>query len=90
MPCSGQIAPKNLFDLRPDLRTLMLLARLKERNAESLFGGIGEELYLSVRQFSYPDISAIVLLLLLTVAAIDLLCGRLRARVIGAEDLRAR
>ena len=24
----GQIAPKNLFDLRPDLRTLMLLARL--------------------------------------------------------------
>ncbi len=40
----GQIAPKNLFDLRPDLRTLMLLARLKERNAETLFGGIGEEL----------------------------------------------
>jgi DUF1009 family protein len=40
----GQIAPKNLFDLRPDLRTLMLLARLKERNAESLFGGIGDEL----------------------------------------------
>ena len=40
----GQIAPKNLFDLRPDIRTLMLLARLKERNAESLFGGIGEEL----------------------------------------------
>lgn len=40
----GQIAPKNLFDLRPDLRTLMLLARLKERNAETLFGGIGDEL----------------------------------------------
>jgi len=40
----GQIAPKNLFDLRPDLRTLMLLARVKERNAESLFGGIAEEL----------------------------------------------
>jgi len=40
----GQIAPKNLFDLRPDLRTLMLLARLKERNAETLFGGIAEEL----------------------------------------------
>ena len=41
---AGQIAPKNLFDLRPDMRTLMLLARLKERNAESIFGGIGEEL----------------------------------------------
>jgi phosphonate transport system permease protein len=52
-------------------------------------GGIGEELYLSIRQFSYPDISAILILLLLTVAAIDLLCGRLRARVIGADDLRA-
>ena len=52
-------------------------------------GGIGEELYLSVRQFSYPDISAILILLLLTVTAIDTMCGALRARVIGAEDLRA-
>jgi phosphonate transport system permease protein len=52
-------------------------------------GGIGEELYLSVRQFSYPDISAIVLLILLTVTLIDLLCTRLRHRVIGAETLRA-
>ncbi len=32
----GQIAPKNLFDLRPDLRTLVLLGRLKERNADEL------------------------------------------------------
>ena len=40
----GQIAPKNLFDLRPDMRTLMMLGRLKQRNAESLFNGIGEEL----------------------------------------------
>ncbi len=40
----GQIAPKNLFDLRPDLRTVMLLARTKEKNAESLFGGIADEL----------------------------------------------
>lgn len=40
----GQIAPKNLFDLRPDLRTLMMLARLPRRNAESLFGGIADEL----------------------------------------------
>ena len=52
-------------------------------------GGIGEELYLSVRQFSYPDISAILLLILLTVTLIDLLCGQLRHRVIGAESLRA-
>jgi DUF1009 family protein len=40
----GQIAPKNLFDLRPDLRTLMVLARVRERNAESLFGAIADEL----------------------------------------------
>lgn len=40
----GQIAPKNLFDLRPDFRTLLMLARLKRRNAETLFGAIGEEL----------------------------------------------
>lgn len=40
----GQIAPKNLFDLRPDMRTLLMLGRLKERNAESIFNGIGEEL----------------------------------------------
>ena len=40
----GKIAPKNLFDLRPDLRTLMLLARVKQRNAETLFGAIADEL----------------------------------------------
>lgn len=40
----GQIAPKNLFDLRPDLRTLKMLARVKERNAETLFTAIAEEL----------------------------------------------
>lgn len=37
---SGQIAPKNLFDLRPDIKALLLLARLKEKNAESIFGAI--------------------------------------------------
>jgi DUF1009 family protein len=41
---AGQIAPKNLFDLRPDLKALMLLGKLKERNAESVFAAIGDEL----------------------------------------------
>ena len=41
---AGQIAPKNLFDLRPDFKTLLLLARLKRRNAESIFEAIGDEL----------------------------------------------
>ncbi|MFC7336071.1 LpxI family protein [Haloferula chungangensis] len=40
----GQVAPKNLFDLRPDLRTLMVLAKIKERNAETLFGAVANEL----------------------------------------------
>lgn len=40
----GQISPKNLFDLRPDLRVLLILARVKERNAETLFGAIADEL----------------------------------------------
>lgn len=40
----GQIAPKNLFDLRPDLRAMTTLMRLKERNAHTVFGAIAEEL----------------------------------------------
>lgn len=41
---AGQIAPGNLFNLRPDFRALVLLARLKERNAETLFGSVASEL----------------------------------------------
>ncbi len=40
----GQISPKRLYDFRPDIRTITLLAKLKERNAESLFGGVADEL----------------------------------------------
>jgi len=40
----GQIAPKNLFDLRPDLRAMSLLLRLKEKNAHTIFGAIADEL----------------------------------------------
>ncbi len=41
---AGQIAPKNLFDLRPDLKALMLMGKLKQRNAESIFSAIADEL----------------------------------------------
>ena len=41
---AGQIAPKNLFDLRPDWKALMLLGKLKQRNAESIFAAIAGEL----------------------------------------------
>lgn len=40
----GQIAPRNLFDLRPDFRAVGLLLRLKERNAHTIFGAIADEL----------------------------------------------
>lgn len=40
----GQIAPRNLFDLRPDFRAMGLLFRLKEKNAHTLFGAIADEL----------------------------------------------
>lgn len=41
---AGQIAPRNLYDLRPDLRAMGVLLRLKERNAHSIFGAIADEL----------------------------------------------
>ena len=41
---AGQLAPKNLFDLRPDLRAMGVLMRLKEKNAHTLFGAVAEEL----------------------------------------------
>jgi DUF1009 family protein len=41
---SGQIAPKNLFDLRPDLKALLLLGKLRERNAETIFGAIADSM----------------------------------------------
>jgi len=41
---AGQIAPKNLFDLRPDLKALLLLGKVKQRNAESIFAAVADEL----------------------------------------------
>jgi DUF1009 family protein len=40
----GQIAPRHLYDLRPDLRAMGVLLRLKERNAHTIFGAIATEL----------------------------------------------
>ena len=41
---AGQIAPKNLFNFLPDLKTASMLYRLKERNAQTIFGAVGDEL----------------------------------------------
>jgi DUF1009 family protein len=40
----GQIAPRNLFDVRPDLRALGLLMKLEAKNAHTIFGAIADEL----------------------------------------------
>ena len=41
---AGQIAPKNLFDLHPDWKALLLIGKLRQRNAESIFAAIADEL----------------------------------------------
>src|SRR5487761_194809 len=41
---AGQVAPRNLYDIRPDLRAMALLLRLKEKNAHTIFGAIADEL----------------------------------------------
>lgn len=50
-------------------------------------GGIGQELMFVIRQFVYTDISAIVILIVLTVSIIDISCEHLRHRLIGKESL---
>ncbi len=46
-------------------------------------GGIGQELYLVISKSYYDEIGAIIVLVVLTVAAIDMLSERLRGWVIG-------
>ena len=41
---AGQVAPKNLYEVRPDLRGIAMLLRLKEKNAHTIFGAIAGEL----------------------------------------------
>lgn len=50
-------------------------------------GGIGMELIVAVRSLYYEDISAILILIVLTVTAIDVGCGKMRLRLIGREAL---
>lgn len=40
----GQVAPKSLFDVRPDLRAMAVLFKLKEKNAHTVFGALANEL----------------------------------------------
>ncbi|MFO7875590.1 MAG: phosphonate ABC transporter, permease protein PhnE [Desulfovermiculus sp.] len=45
-------------------------------------GGIGQDLMFSIRQFLYTDVSAIVLMLVATVIAIDISCEKLRHSIL--------
>ena len=51
-------------------------------------GGIGQELYHAISFNYYEDISAIVLMVVATIMVIDLICERLRHRLIGKENLQ--
>jgi phosphonate transport system permease protein len=51
-------------------------------------GGIGQELIVAVRKFYYSDVSAILLMIVLTVFVIDIGTGWIRGRLFG-KDRRA-
>ena len=51
-------------------------------------GGIGQDLIEAIRKFYYTDVSAILLLILVTVAIIDTLTSRVRHQLIGREERR--
>jgi phosphonate transport system permease protein len=48
-------------------------------------GGIGEELLIAIRRFYYSDVSAILVLVILTVFVLDMLTERLRSRLFPGE-----
>jgi phosphonate transport system permease protein len=49
-------------------------------------GGIGQELVVAVRKFYYSDVSAILVMIIVTVFAIDIGTGWLRGRLFGREQ----
>ncbi len=51
-------------------------------------GGIGDDLLISIRKFYYSDVSAILILLILTVITIDLVTERLRQGLTKMETSR--
>jgi phosphonate transport system permease protein len=51
-------------------------------------GGIGQELYQAIGLNYYEDVSAIVLMVVVTITVIDLVCERIRHRIIGRESLQ--
>ncbi len=50
-------------------------------------GGIGQDLFVAIRKFYYSDVSAILLMIIVCVAVIDLVTERVRHRLSG-QDIR--
>jgi phosphonate transport system permease protein len=48
-------------------------------------GGIGQDLFVAIRKFYYTDVSAILLMIIVTVTLIDLLTERIRHRLTPAQ-----
>jgi phosphonate transport system permease protein len=51
-------------------------------------GGIGQDLFVAIRKFYYTDVSAILLMIIVCVAAIDLLTEQIRHKLSGGSDHR--
>jgi phosphonate transport system permease protein len=51
-------------------------------------GGIGQDLFVAIRKFYYTDVSAILLMIIVSVAIIDLVTERIRHRLSGQEGIR--
>ena len=51
-------------------------------------GGIGQDLFVAIRKFYYTDVSAILLMIILSVAIIDLVTERIRHRLSGRDTGR--
>jgi phosphonate transport system permease protein len=48
-------------------------------------GGIGQDLFVAIRKFYYSDVSAILLMIIISVAIIDLVTERIRHRLSGQD-----
>ena len=51
-------------------------------------GGIGQDLFVAIRKFDLSDVSAILLMIIVSVAIIDLVTERIRHRLSGRDTSR--
>jgi phosphonate transport system permease protein len=51
-------------------------------------GGIGQDLIVAIRKFYYSDVSATLLMIIVTVIVIDMVSARLRHRLLAMDSLR--